>query len=113
MSRNLSLIIAIIFGGLSFFLIPVTVEIDPVMFGLIKGAIGLAVFAILFFLLKKFGYLTLALTLAAIIAFAPAPYALPIDGIAKFIVALAVIAGVLALEKRLNPNDEDDEEEGV
>lgn len=110
MTRNQSLIIALILGGLSYFLIPISVEMDPILFGVIKSGIGLAVFGVMYFLLKKFGYLTLAIVLALIIIFAPAPYALPIDGIAKFIVALTVVAAVLGIEKRLNPKEESDEE---
>lgn len=110
MSKNISLILAIIFGGISWFLVPLSDDMEPMIFNLVKIGIGLGIFGAMFFLLRKFGYLSLALCLALIIIFAPAPYALPIDGIAKFMVALAVIAAVLGLEKRLNPNDEEDHE---
>ncbi|MEO0894882.1 MAG: hypothetical protein AAFY71_00580 [Bacteroidota bacterium] len=111
MSRNLVIILSLIFAAVSFFVIPIPIEMDPIIYGVIKGAIALAVFGILFYALQQLGYLALALTLAAILIFAPEPYALPIDGIAKFIVALTVVAIVLGIEKRLKRKQEEVDEE--
>jgi len=113
MSRTLVIILSLLFAAASFFIIPIPLEMDPILYGVIKAAPALAVFFLLFYTLKQLGYLALALTLALIVIFAPDPYALPIDGIAKFIVALAIVAAVLGIEKRLNRKQEEADEEGI
>ncbi len=111
MTKTQSLIIALILAGVSFFIIPITVEgMNPILYGVLKALIMAVVGGGMYLALRKFGFLALAICLALIIIFAPAPYALPIDGIAKFMVALAVIAGVLALEKRIRPQEEENED---